>query len=59
MFLLIRLLGDVSPDTSYRWRWFDTASPGHYKETETNGSTTDISYTIVYPSSTVMNHYLE
>jgi len=46
-----QLLGVDSPETSYRWRWFDTASPGHYKETETNGSVTNINYTIVYPSS--------
>ena len=52
-FLLRRLLGVDSPETSYRWRWFDTASPGHYKETETNGSVTNINYTIVYPSSDV------
>jgi len=47
-----QLLGVDSPETSYRWRWFDTASPGHYKETETNGSVTSINYEIVYPSST-------
>lgn len=41
-----------TPDTSYRWRWFDTASPGHYKEFETNGTVTTANYTITYPSST-------
>jgi len=46
-----QLLGVDSPENAYRWRWFDTASPGHYKETETNGSVTNINYTIVYPSS--------
>ena len=25
------LIDPNSPDTLYRWRWFDTASPGHYK----------------------------
>jgi len=43
-----QLFGVESPETSYRWRWFDTASPGHYKETETNGSVTNINYTIAY-----------
>jgi len=46
-----KLSGEVSPEVTYRWRWFDTASPGHYKETETNGSVTNINYTIVYPSA--------
>ena len=26
-----KLIEPDSPDTMYRWRWFDTASPGHYK----------------------------
>jgi len=53
-----QLFGVDSPDNSYRWRWFDTASPGHYKETETNGTVTSINYTIVYPSSDYdSNHY--
>ena len=26
-----KLIEPAGPDTQYRWRWFDTASPGHYK----------------------------
>lgn len=46
-----RLLETEPSDRTFRWRWFDTASPGHYKETETNGSVLNLNYTIVYPSS--------
>lgn len=43
---------DAEPsDRTFRWRWFDSASPGHYKEMETNGSVLTLNYTIVYPSS--------
>jgi len=46
-----RLAESAGEDTNYRWRWFDTASPGHYKETEANGSVTNSNYTITYPSA--------
>lgn len=46
-----RKMETESPATQYRWRWFDTASPGHYKEMEINGSVSELNYTIVYPSS--------
>jgi len=42
--------GDRDPEREYRWRWFDTASPGHYKEVETNGTVANTSYQIVYTS---------
>jgi len=45
------LSGASDPESEYRWRWFDTTSPGHYKETETNGTVTSMNYTIVYPST--------
>jgi len=45
------LEGVDSPDSQYRWRWFDTTSPGHFREEETNGTVNKINYTIVYPSS--------
>ena len=50
-----RLEGVDSPDSQYRWRWFDTTSPGHFREEETNGTVNKINYTIVYPSSEVCN----
>ena len=50
---IFRLQGVDSPDSQYRWRWFDTTSPGHFREEETNGTVTKINYTIVYPSSEV------
>jgi len=45
------LQGVDSADSQYRWRWYDTTSPGHFRETETNGTVTKMNYTIVYPSS--------
>ena len=42
---------DISDDTKLRWRWFDNTSPSHWKEIESNGSTTKMNYTITYPSS--------
>ena len=33
----------------------DTTYPGHYNQTETMGDTTDMNYTVVYPSSEVGN----
>ena len=30
-----KLIEPAGPDTQYRWRWFDTASPGHYKVVDT------------------------
>ena len=52
-FLVCRLQGVDSADSQYRWRWYDTTSPGHFRETETNGTVTKMNYTIVYPSSVV------
>lgn len=51
--LCCRLQGVDSADSQYRWRWYDTTSPGHFRETETNGTVTKMNYTIVYPSSVV------
>jgi len=45
------LSGISDPSGMYKWRWYDTASPGHYKEEEVNGSISQISYVITYPSS--------
>lgn len=46
-----RLSGPTEPEAQYRWRWLDTTFPGHYNQTETMGDTTNMNYTIVYPSS--------
>jgi len=46
-----RLSGPAEPESQYRWRWLDTTFPGHYNQTETMGDTTNMNYTIVYPSS--------
>jgi len=54
-----KLIEPAGPDTQYRWRWFDTASPGHYKETEANGTVTTLNYTIVYPSEAYDSHNYE
>ena len=50
-------LSQSDPQSQYRWRWFDTTSPGHYKETETNGTVSSMDYVIVYPSSEVRQLY--
>jgi hypothetical protein len=46
-----QLSGVDDPNGVFKWRWYDTASPGHYKETEANGSVTKMDYRITYPSS--------
>lgn len=46
-----RLSGPTEPESEYRWRWLDTTFPDHYNQTETMGDTTNMNYTIVYPSS--------
>jgi len=46
-----KLAGISDPSSAYKWRWYDTASPGHYKETEANGSVHTMDYVITYPSS--------
>jgi len=46
-----KLDGVESVENQYRWRWFDTSSPGHYNESEVNGKVTEMSFAITYPSS--------
>ena len=50
---MLRLDGVESVENQYRWRWFDTSSPGHYNESEVNGKVTEMSFAITYPSSEV------
>ena len=47
-----KLLGRVQDKdlTTIRWRFSDNASPGHYKETDSNSSVTERNYTLVYPA---------
>jgi len=45
------LKGVDSASNRYRWRWYDTTSPGHFQETESNGTVTSLNYTIVYSSA--------
>jgi len=46
-----RLLGQSheSPAT-FRWRWNDNASPGHFNESEADPSVTVRNYTLIYPT---------
>lgn len=45
------LRGVDSDNSRYRWRWYDSTSPGHFQETESNGTVTSLNYTIVYSSA--------
>ena len=44
-----RLIGPRRDSATYRWRWSDNTSPGHFNETEAPSSVTERNYTIVYP----------
>ena len=44
-----RLIGPRRDSTTYRWRWSDNTSPGHFNETEADSSIVERNYTIVYP----------
>jgi len=46
-----RLLGQ-QPETeaTFRWRFSDNASPGHYNESEYDSTVTERKYTLVYPA---------
>jgi len=46
-----KLDGVESEENLYRWRWFDQLYPSHYKEVEVNGTVTELSYAITYPSA--------
>ena len=43
-----KLIEPAGPDTQYRWRWFDTASPGHYKVVDMDFISTELSFQHFY-----------
>jgi len=46
-----RLLGQQpESEATFRWRFSDNASPGHYNESDSDSSVTERKYTLVYPA---------
>jgi len=47
-----KLLGQQpESEATFRWRFSDNASPGHYNESDSDSSVTERNYTIVYPAN--------